>query len=125
MALRPPDYLTTPTTLNTLGATPTHSLNARAKLFSLSNPTAEDVAAQLNLSVRTLHRQLKEEGVSLQKLKNDARREHAMKLLLQTRKPIKQIAAAVGFDSEKSFARAFREWVGVAPSAFRAEEAAR
>ena len=82
--------------------------------------TAEDVAAQLNTSVRTLHRQLKEEGVSLQRLKNDTRREHAIRLLLQTGKPVKQIAAAVGFDSEKSFARAFREWTGVAPSAYRA-----
>jgi AraC-like DNA-binding protein len=81
--------------------------------------TAEDVAAQLNTSVRTLHRQLKEEGVSLQRLKNEARRERAIKLLLQTRKPVKQVAAAVGFDSEKSFARAFREWTGVAPSAYR------
>ena len=81
--------------------------------------TAEDVAAQLNLSVRTLHRQLKEEGVSLQRLKNEVRRERAIKLLLQTGKPVKQVAAAVGFDSEKSFARAFREWTGVAPSRFR------
>ena len=81
--------------------------------------TAEDIAAQLNTSVRTLHRQLKEEGVSLQRLKNEARRERAIKLLLQTRKPVKQVAAAVGFDSEKSFARAFREWTGVAPSAYR------
>ncbi len=81
--------------------------------------TAEDIAAQLNLSVRTLHRQLKDEGVSLQRLKNEVRREHAARLLLQTRKPIKQIAAAVGFDSEKSFARAFRDWTGVAPGRFR------
>ena len=81
--------------------------------------TAEEVAAQLNMSVRTLHRQLKEEGVSLQRLKNDARRERAIRLLLQTRKPVKQVAAAVGFDSEKSFARAFREWTGVAPSRYR------
>ncbi|ENO88228.1 AraC family transcriptional regulator [Thauera linaloolentis 47Lol = DSM 12138] len=83
--------------------------------------TAEDVAARLNLSVRTLHRQLKDEGVSLQRLKNEARREHAIRLLLQTKRPVKQIAAAVGFDSEKSFARAFRSWTGAAPSAFRAE----
>ena len=34
-------------------------------------------------------------------------------------KELQQIAAAVGFDSEKSFARAFREWTGVAPSAYR------
>ncbi len=87
--------------------------------------TAEDVAAQLNISVRTLHRQLKEEGVSLQRLKDEARRERAIKLLLQTRKPVKQIAAAVGFDSEKSFSRAFREWTGVAPGRFRAAAGAR
>ncbi|MDA0236324.1 MAG: helix-turn-helix domain-containing protein, partial [Proteobacteria bacterium] len=54
-----------------------------------------------------------------QRLKNAARREHAVKLLLQSARPVKQIAAAVGFDSEKSFARAFREWTGVAPSAYR------
>ncbi len=77
---------------------------------SLTSPTVE-----LALKVRTLHRQLKEEAVSLQRLKNDARREQAIKLLLQTRKPVKQVAAAVRFDSEKSFARAFREWTGVAP----------
>ncbi|PKO78764.1 MAG: AraC family transcriptional regulator, partial [Betaproteobacteria bacterium HGW-Betaproteobacteria-13] len=34
-------------------------------------------------------------------------------------KPVKQVAAAVGFDSEKSFSRAFREWTGVAPGQFR------
>ena len=81
--------------------------------------TAEDVAAQLNTSVRTLHRQLKEEGVSLQHLKNEHRREQAQRLLLHTRKPVKQIAAAVGFDSEKSFARAFRQWTGISPSRYR------
>lgn len=81
--------------------------------------TAEGLATQLNLSVRTLHRQLKEEGVSLQQLKNQARREHAARLLLQTHKPIKQIATAVGFDSEKSFSRAFRSWTGRAPGQYR------
>jgi AraC-like DNA-binding protein len=83
--------------------------------------TADSIALQLNVSVRTLHRQLREEGTTLQRLKNDARRERAIKLLLQTKRPIKQIAAAVGFDSEKSFARAFREWTGAAPSRFRQE----
>ena len=58
--------------------------------------------------------------MSLQeRLKNEARPERAIKLLLQTRKPVKHVAAAVGLDSEKSFARAFREWTGVAPSRFR------
>ena len=81
--------------------------------------TAEDVANQLNMSVRTLHRQLKDEGLSLQKLKNEIRRDHAQRLLLHSNKPIKQIASTVGFDSEKSFTRAFRDWTGVSPSEYR------
>ena len=96
-----------------------HSVSQLLATNPAAAHTADDIAAQLNTSVRTLHRQLKEEGISLQKLKNEVRRERAIKLLLQTSKPVKQVAAAVGFDSEKSFARAFREWTGVAPSAFR------
>ena len=40
-------------------------------------------------------------------------------LLARTGRPIKQIAQAVGFNSEKSFARAFRGWVGQSPSEWR------
>ncbi|NDF64809.1 MAG: AraC family transcriptional regulator, partial [Betaproteobacteria bacterium] len=53
---------------------------------------ADDVAAHLGLSTRTLHRQLKEEGASLQQLKDSVRRERALALLHKTRKPIKQVA---------------------------------
>jgi AraC-like DNA-binding protein len=81
--------------------------------------TAEQIAERLHLSVRTLHRQLKEEGASLQDLKDEARREHAVELLRKSTRPIKQIAAAVGFASEKSFARAFRHWTGLSPLEFR------
>lgn len=77
------------------------------------------VAGALNVSVRTLHRQLLAEGASLQALKDEARRAHAVELLLRTQRPVKQVAQAVGFDSEKSFARAFRQWTGDTPSALR------
>ena len=80
---------------------------------------AEDLAARLNLSPRTLHRQLKEEGASLQRLKDSVRRERAQQLLLQTRKPLKQIAAEVGFGHEKSFSRAFKAWTGRTPESLR------
>ena len=80
---------------------------------------ADGVAALLNISARTLHRQLKEEGASLQQLKDEVRSERARDLLLRTSKPIKQVAAASGFRNEKSFIRAFREWTGGSPSEFR------
>ncbi|WP_295853405.1 AraC family transcriptional regulator [uncultured Xylophilus sp.] len=80
---------------------------------------ADAVAARLHMSARTLHRQLHEEGASLQDLKDAVRREMAIDLLRRTRRPIKQVALAVGFRNDKSFARAFRGWTGTGPGAFR------
>jgi AraC-like DNA-binding protein len=81
--------------------------------------SAEDLATQLHVSPRTLHRQLKEKGSSLQTLKDEVRQSRARDLLLRTGRPIKQIAQAVGFQNEKSFIRAFRTWVGQSPAEFR------
>lgn len=81
--------------------------------------TGESLARELHVSPRTLHRQLREEGASLQALKDEVRRERAVELLHRTTKPIKQIARAVGFLNEKSFSRAFKHWTGSAPELFR------
>ena len=81
--------------------------------------TAEALAGLLNVSGRTLHRQLHEEGTSLQVLKNEVRHELAVEQLRRTTRPIKQVALAVGFRNEKSFSRAFLQWTGHAPRDFR------
>jgi AraC-like DNA-binding protein len=94
----------------TLAEHPEHSRNAG------------DLAAWLNLSPRTLHRQLKEEGASLQALKDSVRRDKAVDLLLRTSRPIKQIAAEAGFQNEKSFIRAFKGWTGRTPESFRQKD---
>jgi AraC-like DNA-binding protein len=62
---------------------------------------------------------LKEEGASLQQLKDEVRCERAKDLLFRSGKPVKQVAAAAGFRNEKSFIRAFRQWTGVTPAEFR------
>ena len=80
---------------------------------------ADTLAALLNVSPRTLHRQLKEEGASLQALKDEVRRARALELLLRTHRPIKQVAEAAGFQNEKSFIRAFSGWTGQSPGQFR------
>ena len=85
--------------------------------------TADALATALNVSTRTLHRQLKDEGTSLQSIKDEVRRDQAQRQLRRTTKPIKQIALAVGFRNEKSFARAFRGWTGETPGAFRSRGA--
>jgi AraC-like DNA-binding protein len=81
--------------------------------------TATTVAAALHLSARSLHRQLADEGVTLQALKDEVRRELAIEALTRTSRPVKQVAEAAGFSNEKSFARAFRQWTGQTPGAFR------
>ena len=81
--------------------------------------TAEILAARLHVSTRTLHRQLQEEGASLVQLKDEARFERAKELLNRTSRPLKQVAQAVGYQSEKSFSRAFKSWAGESPGAFR------
>jgi AraC-like DNA-binding protein len=80
---------------------------------------ARGVAALLHSSTRTMHRQLKEEGSSLQTLKDEVRLERAKEFLHRTDKPLKQVAVAAGFGNEKSFIRAFRLRTGVSPGQFR------
>jgi AraC-like DNA-binding protein len=94
----------------TLAQHPEHSRNA------------DDLAAWLNMSARTLHRQLKEEGASLQELKDAVRRDVAMMQLQRTSRPLKQVAEAAGFQNEKSFIRAFKAWTGTSPEAFRQQQ---
>jgi AraC-like DNA-binding protein len=95
----------------------------RARSLMTASPgeqyTADALASALNVSVRTLHRQLEEEGTSLQALKDAVRREQAIEQLCRTTHPIKQIALSIGFASEKTFARAFRQWTGESPSEYR------
>jgi AraC-like DNA-binding protein len=81
--------------------------------------SAEALATLLHVSPRTLHRQLKEEGASLQGLKDEVRQARAVDLLNRTDRPIKQVAEAAGFQNEKSFIRAFKGWTGRSPGEFR------
>jgi AraC-like DNA-binding protein len=94
----------------------------RARPTELSN--AEALASALHVSPRTLHRQLQEEGASLQELKDEVRREQAIEQLVRTTRSVKQIALAVGFRNVKSFARAFKEWTGDSPIEYRRKAAA-
>jgi AraC-like DNA-binding protein len=81
--------------------------------------SAEGLATLLAMSARTLHRQLREEGGSLQALKDEVRQARAQDLLLRSQRPLKQVAQAAGFQNEKSFIRAFKSWTGQSPADFR------
>lgn len=78
------------------------------------------LAQRLNLSARTLHRQLEKEGTSLRRLREGLRHELAVEWLVKTQRPIQRIAADLGFADNTSFYRAFHQWEGCGPRAWRA-----
>ena len=84
--------------------------------------TAATLAAQLHMAPRSLHRQLQQQGTSVQQLKDDVRRHRALHLLQRTDMPIKRVAQACGFGNEKSFIRAFVQWMGLPPGHYRSSQ---
>lgn len=77
-------------------------------------------ATMLDMSVATLRRRLADEGVSFRDLRRDALND-AAKAMLSKRRAIAEIADELGFSDFRSFNRAFRDWNGVTPSAWRTE----
>lgn len=82
--------------------------------------TTETLATRLGLSTRSLQRQLRREGTSLQQLKDEVRCSRASDLLLRTQLPVTQVARATGFADDKTFSRAFRQWTRQTPQQYRA-----
>jgi len=82
-------------------------------------PSAEEIAARLGLSLRTLHRRLALEGLSYQLILNDMRRSVATEFLSNTNLMIDQVAERVGFSDATSFRKAFRKWTGHSPTDYR------
>ena len=80
----------------------------------------DDLAAELAVSVRTLNRKLKEDGLSFQPLLDQARFAIAKRLLIDTDKNTKQIAFECGIPNSAVFCRAFKKWSGQTPGDFRA-----
>jgi AraC-like DNA-binding protein len=85
-------------------------------------PTAEEIAQSLHMSVRTLHRNLQQEGVTFSKLLNQLRQEQATSYLTNPNISISEVAFLLGFSEISSFYRAFKRWTGTTPAEFRAEK---
>ncbi|WP_420590706.1 helix-turn-helix domain-containing protein [Bacterioplanoides sp.] len=79
----------------------------------------EQLAQEMAVSVRTLNRKLKEDGLSFQPLLDQARFNIARRLLIDTQKTTKQIAFECGIQNPAVFCRAFKKWSGKTPGEFR------
>lgn len=83
-------------------------------------PGLDQVAAQLHLSPRSLHRRLADEGANFRQIKDALRRDLALARLAKTDTAVATIAAELGYADPSAFYRAFVEWTGAAPSEYRA-----
>jgi len=87
--------------------------------FSLTSPSAEQVAKTLNMSVSTLRRRLLEEGTTYQKIKDECRRKSAINYMNSPELSINDVAGLMGFDEPSAFFRSFKRWTGMTPGEYR------
>lgn len=80
--------------------------------------SAQMVAQELNLSVRSLRRHLAAGGTSFRDLLQDRRRLRAEALLMTGTQPLARIAEQLGYADANVLSRAFRDWTGAAPRRF-------
>jgi AraC-like DNA-binding protein len=77
--------------------------------------SAEQVAKLLFLHRRTLSRHLRSQGTTFRQVLDEMRFEAARQLLENTRVPLTEIAASLGYSESSAFSRAFRRWTGATP----------
>ncbi|MGI9276439.1 MAG: helix-turn-helix domain-containing protein [Endozoicomonas sp.] len=80
-------------------------------------------AQMLGVSGRTLQRNLNKQGVHFKAIKEGARLERAIDLLINTRLSVQDIAWRVGYSDLSNFNRAFKGWTRMTAPAYRKTKA--
>jgi len=80
-----------------------------------SNMTLESLSSKLNISSRTLHRRLQQQGTNFNQLLRDTRLELAIGYLDDGSLSLAEISHLLGYTEQSAFSRAFKQWTGNAP----------
>lgn len=101
--------------------TPLHSQRVMELLYSQPPPlpAVKEVASNMSLSERSLHRRLQAENQSYRKLHNHVQKNWASHYLVHSAMPIDNIAMQLGYMDNSNFRRAFRTWFECTPSEYR------
>jgi AraC-like DNA-binding protein len=82
-------------------------------------PKVQDVAAQLDMSARTLQRRLQERNLRYQQVLDEVRSELALQLIRDSDLRLNEVADYLGFNDQSAFQHAFRRWQGLSPGLYR------
>lgn len=82
-------------------------------------PDKAQIARQMGMSARTLHRKLQEEGTRFQALLNQTRIHEAREQLSDNTRELASVSSALGFQSRQSFMRWFKQQTGITPGQYR------
>jgi AraC-like DNA-binding protein len=79
----------------------------------------DEVAAELNMSGRTLRRALAQQGKSFREVLERTRWELSQDYLRDRRLALSEVALLLGYSEQSAFNRAFQRWSGTTPRAWR------
>lgn len=103
-------------------------LNYRDKVILILNtilgfvePTRENVAGFLNLSISSLQRRLKEEGHSYNSILLETRKQRAHDYLAKQHANIEDLAFLLGYRAKSQFFKAFKQWYKLTPAEYKAQ----
>lgn len=118
LSVAPLGFMTTPIDVRS-HARQVRSLLLEAGRAPLSFPSLHEVAAAMGLGEQSLRRRLRDEATSFREIKESIRRELAVEKIVQGTHSVAGIAELLGYSETRAFARAFRGWTGMSPSAYR------
>ncbi|HEX7858463.1 MAG TPA: AraC family transcriptional regulator ligand-binding domain-containing protein [Sphingobium sp.] len=91
------------------------------RLLQSESCTSECIASELNMHIRTLHRKLKGEGTTFQKIKDEVRCDLMLYYLRQTDLDFTHISERLGFAEQSVLTRSCSRWLAASPTVIRAE----
>ncbi len=87
-----------------------------AEMLPAGQTSAEAIAEELGLSLRTFQRRLTQENMSFKELLDAYRQEEALRQIERGARSMTEIAYDLGYNEQSSFNRAFKRWTGTTPS---------
>ncbi|MFG1396464.1 AraC family transcriptional regulator [Roseixanthobacter pseudopolyaromaticivorans] len=101
-----------------------HALTLKIRRNILVSPrgfelTLPEAANQCTMSQRSLTRRLAAEGTSFHEIKDDLRRDVALRALVSNVGNIESLALQLGYSAAPVLHRSFRRWTGMTPAEYR------